>query len=80
MEDFLAQEAWFTDHKRPAVILVAVLGIPVLADDRYSCKRLWEPLLAREQGHGRLTDYIQGVRIVFQAAQPVGHLTSDYSY
>ena len=57
-DDLLTREAWFTDRKRPAVVSAAVLGIPVLADDSYSRKRLWEPLLVYERGRGRLTGHV----------------------
>ena len=38
------------DYKRLAVVSAAVVGIPVLADNSYSRKRLWEPLLVYKRG------------------------------
>ncbi len=40
IDNFLARGAWFIDYKRPAIILVLVLGIPIFADNCHSCKRL----------------------------------------
>jgi hypothetical protein len=77
-DDFLAWKAWFTDRKHTAVIPVPVLGIPILADNYYGCKRLGEPLLVRKRGCRYITDYIQGFRIIIKAIRPVRHLASNY--
>jgi hypothetical protein len=63
-----------------AIIPALILEILIFADDYYSYKRLWEPLLVYEQGRGRLTDYAWGFRIVFKATRPVKYLTSYYGY
>jgi hypothetical protein len=76
-DDLLVWEAWSADRKYTAVIPAPVLGIPVLADNHYSRKRLREPLLACERGGRRFTDYIRGFRVIVQATQPVRHLASN---